>query len=186
MWTNPSQTIFSYITSSYVLVIKINAFFPYFFDGVDVDYSAIRLSYPQRFTQQPLIITLTDVIYGVCSLATKIDFEQTLHEKAINKFNELYSAIFGEISSMLRKAKLAPMIELQKHNPSFTETASQLKLYRDLSKVAADLIKIDQGSELAMLDEYISLVTNLAKAIDNDDYDALCGAISALDEKPYI
>ncbi|HAT1527735.1 TPA: hypothetical protein PC505_001063 [Morganella morganii] len=119
-------------------------------------------------------------------MATKIDFEQTLHEKAINKFNELYSAIFGEISSMLRKAKLAPMIELQKHNPSFTETASQLKLYRDLSKVAADLIKIDQGSELAMLDEYISLVTNLAKAIDNDDYDALCGAISALDEKPYI
>ena len=119
-------------------------------------------------------------------MSNEIDLSANLHKKAVEKFNDLYSAIFGEISSMLRKAKLRPMMELQKDNPSFTETAKQLKTYKDLSKAVAELLELDQSKELAMLDEYISLVTDLATAIDNDDHDALCGAISALDEKPYI
>lgn len=119
-------------------------------------------------------------------MINKNDISSALHDKAIRKFNEVYSAIFGEISSMLRKAKLMPMIELQKNNPSFTETAVQLKLYRDFSEIAAGLLKVDKNSELNMLDDYIALVTSLAEAIDKDDHDALCGAIAALDEKPYI
>jgi len=39
---------------------------------------------------------------------------------------------------------------------------------------------------LSLLDEYIELADDLAQAIIADSFDALCGAIAALDEKPYI
>ncbi|CAM3806749.1 hypothetical protein [Xenorhabdus thuongxuanensis] len=108
-----------------------------------------------------------------------------LLKRAVNRFNDLYSAILGEISAMLKKAKLLPIPELQRNNPTFSDTVSELKLYRDLSIVVADLLKIDKNI-LKELNLYIDLADTLAKAIDADDYDALCGAISALDEKPYI
>ncbi|WP_052189494.1 MULTISPECIES: hypothetical protein [Xenorhabdus] len=75
--------------------------------------------------------------------------------------------------------------ELQRNNPTFSDTVSELKLYRDISIMAADLLKIDKNV-LEELNQYIDLADALAKAIDADDCDALCGAISALDEKPYI
>lgn len=136
-----------------------------------------------------MIKRLTSAIYGVRKLEGKNadkDFLSQLHKKAVDKFEEVYSSIFGEISSMLRKAKLMPMVELQKNNPTFTEIAAQLKIYRDFSALAVQLLKIDKDNEINTLDEHITLTTNLAKAIDEDDADALCAAIAALDEKPYI
>jgi hypothetical protein len=109
-----------------------------------------------------------------------------LHKRAVNKFNSLYSAILGEISAMLKKAKLLPIPELQRNNPNFTEIVEQLKLYRAFSGMASDLLKVDKNQDLSELDDYIHLADELAKAIDADDYDALCGAIAALDQKPYV
>ncbi|WP_313396654.1 hypothetical protein [Atlantibacter hermannii] len=109
-----------------------------------------------------------------------------LHKRAVRRFNALTSSILGEISAMLKKAKLLPIPELQMNNPNFTEIVEQLRLYRMLSEMAADLLKIEKQDDLNDLDTYIGLADDLAKAIDADDYDALCGAIAALDEKPYI
>lgn len=111
---------------------------------------------------------------------------ELLHKRAVNKFNSLYSAILGEISSMLKKARLLPMPELQRNNPTFTEIVAQLKFFRELSGVAVELLKIDKNEDLSELDDYIRLATQLAQAIDSDDYDSLCGAIAALNDKPYI
>ncbi|MDC9591708.1 hypothetical protein PSI23_21100 [Xenorhabdus sp. XENO-10] len=72
------------------------------------------------------------------------DSIEIVHRRAVRKFNEFYSAIFGEISSMLKKAKLLPIPELQRNNPTFSDTVSVLKLYRDFSNLAADLLKIDK------------------------------------------
>lgn len=109
-----------------------------------------------------------------------------LHKRAVNKFNSLYSAILGEISSMLKKAQLLPIPELQRNNPTFSEIVKQLKFFRELSDVAVKMLAIDKAEDLRELDDYIRYAENLAEAIDSDDYDALCGAISALNDKPYI
>lgn len=111
---------------------------------------------------------------------------EILHRRAVNKFNSLYGAILGEISSMLKKAQLLPIPELQRNNPTFTEVVKQLKFFRELSGVAAEMLKIDKANDLRDLDDYIFHAENLAEAIDSDDYDALCGAIAALNDKPYI
>ncbi|MEB5750043.1 hypothetical protein MXF13_09150 [Leclercia adecarboxylata] len=111
---------------------------------------------------------------------------EILHKKAVQRFNSLTYAIIGEISAMLRKAKLMPIPELQAHNPTFDKVVEQLRLYRSLSGTVADLLGIDEQKELSMLDEYIELADDLAQAIIADSFDALCGAIAALDEKPYI
>ncbi|MDA5483092.1 hypothetical protein PGS49_20960 [Yersinia intermedia] len=109
-----------------------------------------------------------------------------LHRRAVNRFNSLHSAILGEISSMLKKASLLPIPELQRNNPTFTEIVKQLKFFRELSDVAVKMLKIDKAEDLRELDDYILHAENLAEAIDSDDYDALCGAIAALNDKPYI
>lgn len=109
-----------------------------------------------------------------------------LHKRAVNKFNTLYSAILGEISSMLKRAQLLPIPELQRNNPTFTQIVTQLKFFRELSDVAVKMLKIDKAEDLRELDDYILHAENLAEAIDSDDYDALCGAIAALNDKPYI
>lgn len=111
---------------------------------------------------------------------------EILHRRAVNKFNSLYGAILGEISSMLKKAQLLPIPELQRNNPTFTEVVKQLKFFRELSGVAAEMLKINKADDLRDLDDYIFHAENLAEAIDSDDYDALCGAIAALNDKPYI
>ncbi|MEQ1965245.1 hypothetical protein ABLB69_19315 [Xenorhabdus khoisanae] len=109
-----------------------------------------------------------------------------LHKKATGRFREMHAIIFGEISSILKKAKLMPLIELRKHNPSFTEIAEELIRYRELAKKVATWLDIEEDQFSAYVDEYIALTRELAKAIDDDDPDALCGAIAALDDKPYI
>ncbi|MBI6547392.1 hypothetical protein [Xenorhabdus lircayensis] len=109
-----------------------------------------------------------------------------LHKRAVSRFHELHAAIFGEISSILKKAKLLPLIELRKHNPSFTEIAEELIKYRDLAQKVAAWLDIEEDQFSAYVDEYIALTRELAKAIDDDNPEALCGAIAALDEKPYI
>ena len=81
---------------------------------------------------------------------------EVLHKRAVARFNSLTYAIIGEISSMLSKAKLLPIPELQLNNPTFEEVVSQLRLYRALSEKVAELLKIDRKDELAELDAYIA------------------------------
>ena len=111
---------------------------------------------------------------------------EILHKKAVARFNTLTYGILGEISSMLSKAKLLPIPELQLNDPTFDRVVSQLRLYRVLAETVSELLKIDKRQELADLDEYIEYADDLAQAIASDNADALCAAIAALDEKPYI
>ncbi|ENG6107235.1 hypothetical protein ACAY19_002164 [Serratia liquefaciens] len=119
-----------------------------------------------------------------------IDFQkesvESLHKKAVLRFNRLTYAIVGEISSMLKKAKVMPLADLQNHNPTFEEVVRQLRIYRALSEAAANALGIDGADDLNEIDTYINLADDLATAIASDDYDSLCGAIAALDTKPYI
>jgi prephenate dehydrogenase len=107
-----------------------------------------------------------------------------LLENAKKRFNTLHSSIYGEISSMLSKAKIMPMPDLMMQNPSFTRLVQILKEFREPLSILAPMLEIDD--ELPMLDEYISLAEKLADAIESESHDNLCGVIAALDEKPYI
>jgi len=113
------------------------------------------------------------------------DFGEAFHKKAVNRFNELHSSIFGSISSMLSQAKIQPMGTLRGKNPSFTALVDELSLYRTVAEKLGNLLE-DGRENLAMIDEYLELARGMANAIDNDNHDALCAAIAALDEKPYI
>ncbi|MCH6191231.1 hypothetical protein J9788_01055 [Serratia sp. X10] len=122
--------------------------------------------------------------------ANVIDFQkesiESLHKKAVQRFNRLTYAIIGEVSSLLKKAKVMPLSDLQNHNPTFEEVVNQLRVFRALSEAAAKALGIDKAEELNEVDMYIDLADELAKAIASDDFDSLCGAIAALDSKPYI
>ena len=111
--------------------------------------------------------------------------ERDSAENAYKVFNSVHSAMFGEISSMLRKAKLTPILNLRDVNPSFTAMVDVLDEY------LAILVKLDVHIDITSnhLDDtrqYLKLVRNLAEAIDSNDSDSLGEAIAALDEKPYI
>lgn len=111
---------------------------------------------------------------------------EQLRKIAIQRFNRLTYAIVGEISSMLKKAKIMPMEDLRSHDPTFEEIVKQLRVYRLVASAAADALGISEEDEMADPDIYIELADGLAKAIKSNDHDALCEAIAALDEKPYI
>ncbi|EJL6876770.1 hypothetical protein VCSRO18_3341 [Vibrio cholerae] len=126
------------------------------------------------------------------NVVTDLNFEklekQTLLQKknAITRFRRIHGAMYGEISSMLRIAKLAPMNELQNHEPSFTAMANELEQYLESLIRLHEIFDSINVSDVNHAREYLDLVKNLAKAIEADDYDGLCEAIAALDEKPYI
>lgn len=111
---------------------------------------------------------------------------QSLHKKAVNRFNELHASIFGSISSMLKVAKLQPLRTLKEHNPSFVFMVSELEHYKVIAVQVSTLLDIDTRADIAMIDEYLVLARGMANAIDTDDPEALCEAIAALDDKPYI
>ncbi|MGJ7228286.1 hypothetical protein [Morganella morganii] len=106
---------------------------------------------------------------------------------AKKRFSGLQAIIFGEISAMLKISKLLPLYELQNQNPTFKDIVAALTTYRDIAtQVALVVGSVIKESELNDVNEYLGLASALAEAIDADDYDSLCAAISALDEKPYI
>lgn len=111
---------------------------------------------------------------------------EELHKKAVNRFNELHSSIFGSISAMLIQAKLQPMTSLRSKDPSFSALVDELSFYRDVAERIGALLAINCDRELELIDEYLELAREMANAIDVEDYDALCGAIAALNDKPYV
>ncbi|PML45976.1 hypothetical protein BCT75_24440 [Vibrio lentus] len=116
----------------------------------------------------------------------KLGLNQEEHKAAKIKFRRLHSAMFGEISSMLRTAKLAPMLELQVHEPSFTAMVEELETYLTFLEQLKAVFTAVNETDVENAREYLSLVKALAMAIESDDHDGLCAAIAALDEKPYI
>ncbi|WP_210531577.1 hypothetical protein [Pantoea ananatis] len=113
------------------------------------------------------------------------EFDEAFYKKAVNRFNELHSSIFGSISSMLSQAKIQPMGTLRGKNPSFTALVDELELYRTIAGKLGTLLG-GSNANLAMIDEYLELARSMADAIDGENHDGLCAAIAALDEKPYI
>jgi hypothetical protein len=106
--------------------------------------------------------------------------------EAVKRFNGLHGCIFGDISSMLRTAKLAPIEDLRAHDPNFTEMVGILEEYKIIIVSLSAFLEQITEHTINRLDEYINLARKLAEAIESHCYDALGAAIAALDEKPYI
>ncbi|MGI2067881.1 hypothetical protein [Shewanella sp. MF08487] len=106
--------------------------------------------------------------------------------EAVKRFNGLHGSIFGDISSMLRTAKLAPIEDLRAHDPNFTEMVVILEEYKVIIVGLSTFLEQITEATIQRLDEYISLARDLAVAIESHCYDALGAAIAALDEKPYV
>ncbi len=111
---------------------------------------------------------------------------ENILKAAKNRFNTIYSGIFGEISSMLKLAKLCPIHELQSRDPSFMKLLDELKQYHKIVIELNTIFAFSSEIDVSRLGEYINVVENLAKAIDSGDLDDLTQAIAQLDEKPYI
>jgi hypothetical protein len=111
---------------------------------------------------------------------------QKLHDQAVDEFNRLHGTMIGEISAMLKTAKVAPLVDLRNKNPTFTSVVAELRFYRDVCAQLVPHFSVDKSSEIAMIDEYLELADDLAQAIEADNPDTLCSAIAALDVKPYI
>lgn len=111
---------------------------------------------------------------------------QDLLKLARNRFNIIYSGIFGEISSMLKLAKLCPIHVLQSQNPSFTYLLNELKSYEKIVIELNGIFKFAEQEDVTRISEYILVAEKLANAIDNYNIEELTQAISELDEKPYI
>lgn len=109
---------------------------------------------------------------------------EQLLSSAKKRYRHLHAAIFGEISSMLSKAKLEPIERLHGLDPSFTALVGELKQLRDIVKALAPILGLN--GEVAMVDEYLGLAEALATSIDTQDADELCAAIASLDDKPYV
>jgi len=106
--------------------------------------------------------------------------------KAKRRFQGLHSEIVGEISTILKKAKLMPIVELQANDPSFTAIVEELRRMRQILEILHDHLGDEISHNMSILDTYIDLADSLAQAIANDSPDCLGEAIAALDEQPYI
>ncbi|MGH1373570.1 MAG: hypothetical protein ACRBBW_16135 [Cellvibrionaceae bacterium] len=115
------------------------------------------------------------------------DIEAQLIKDAKARFNRLHSRIFGDISDMLRVAKLEPLHVLTDNDPSFTALVVELDELRGIVLGLWEIMpEISSKANLDTLDEYLGLTRELAVSIESGCSDSLGAAISALDEKPYI
>ena len=107
-------------------------------------------------------------------------------EQAKKRFNTLHTSVLAEISSMLRKAKLMPLVDLVSHNPTFTEMVEQLEEFKSAAEQIASIFEIGAEDTFAMINTNIALARQLANAIEDECHDSLGAAVAALDEKPFI
>ena len=115
-----------------------------------------------------------------------LPINQRLHDQAVDEFNRLHGTMIGEISAMLKTAKVAPLVDLRKKDPTFSNVVAELRMFRDVCCALAPHFLVDKTGEIADIDKLLTLASDLAQAIDADDPDALCAAIAALDVEPYI
>lgn len=53
-----------------------------------------------------------------------LPINKSLHDRAVDEFNRLHGTMIGEISAMLKTAKVAPLVDLRKKDLPF-RTLSQ-------------------------------------------------------------
>lgn len=107
----------------------------------------------------------------------------SLH-KAI--FDGYFSRILHVVSKALAQTKnfVFDVGYLQSENPSYRERADMLVgVHGDMMKVASAL-GFEYQTEV--IGEYISLMREMADAIDGDNQEKLQRVISELDKKPFI
>lgn len=107
-------------------------------------------------------------------------------EDAKSRFKLLHSRIFGNISEMLRKARLMPLHKLSEENPSFVMLVDELIDLRATIKLLAPQLELTSFAEIGLIDQYIGLAHDLAVSIESECHDSLGAAVAALDEQPYI
>lgn len=111
--------------------------------------------------------------------------EENLILKAKSEYKRLHSGIIGEISSMLKTAKIEPMHYLTGLDPSFTSLVVDLESYMVIIEKLKDSLDI-KARDIETVKEYIVLARDIAESIDSGCSDTLGAAIAALDEKPYV
>lgn len=113
------------------------------------------------------------------------NIEDKLIFKAKSDYKRLHSSIIGEISYMLKTAKIEPMHHLIGLDPSFTALVQDLEAYMIIIDKLKDALEIKDG-DIEIVKEYIILARGIAESIDSGCSDNLGAAVAALDEKPYI
>ena len=115
-----------------------------------------------------------------------LPINKRLHDQAVDEFNRIHGTMIGEISAMLKTAKVAPLVDLRKKDPTFASVVAELRMFRDVCCALAPHFLVVTSSDIADIDKLLTLANDLAQAIDADDSDSLCAAIAALDVEPYI
>ncbi|WP_258239979.1 hypothetical protein [Pseudidiomarina homiensis] len=99
-------------------------------------------------------------------------------------FVDLQSKVMGEISAMLRTAKLTSIMDLADEAETFTESAEELEHFSKVTHTLAPMLGFE--AKAAALEPYIDAVKRLGQAIDNGCSDSLGAVIAELDDLPYI
>lgn len=55
-----------------------------------------------------------------------LPINKSLHDRAVDEFNRLHGTMIGEISAMLKTAKVAPLVDLRKKDPTFFERCRRI------------------------------------------------------------
>jgi len=113
------------------------------------------------------------------------NIEEKLIIKAKSEYKRLHSSIIGEISSMLKTAKIEPMHNLIGLDQSFTSLVVDLESYMMIIEKLKEALDINDR-EIGIVREYITLARGIAESIDSWCSDTLGAAVAALDEKPYV
>lgn len=101
-------------------------------------------------------------------------------------FEGHYSRVLAIVARALSTTKtfsFAPEF-LQQENPSYRERADTLSKAHSVMINIADMLGLDFDAQT--LGEYITLMHEMACAIDSGDKDTLLSVIATLDKKPFV
>ncbi|MBI0155123.1 hypothetical protein [Gilliamella sp. W8128] len=106
--------------------------------------------------------------------------DEDILAEAKKAFETTQNRIYGEISILLKYAKLNAYDILKARNPSYSEVVESLKQYLEIVELLAPIIKTPQH----VIDD-LNLVlvhfSELAKGIDEENIDIICEATAKLD-----
>ncbi|OCG08775.1 hypothetical protein A9G13_01560 [Gilliamella sp. wkB178] len=100
--------------------------------------------------------------------------------KAKKDFETIQNRVYGEISLLLKYAKLNAYDILKAKNPSYSEVVESLKKYLEIVELLTPIIKTPQHviDDLNLVLDHFS---ELAKGIEEENIEMICEAIAKLD-----
>ncbi|QXH96132.1 hypothetical protein HU749_007020 [Pseudomonas ogarae] len=96
----------------------------------------------------------------------------------------LYDAVLHAANRVLHQAKNYSISVLKLENPTYAEIAAQFREVCTIIGLLAE--QIDDAHTAQKAAEYVSCMEGIAKAIDEDDSDALDRFVKQLDMRPFL